>query len=32
MSTSKANERDPILDEGEDDWVTMRFIEGWSHG
>lgn len=32
MSSSKAEERDSILDEDEDDWVTMRFIEGWSHG
>lgn len=32
MSSAKDATRDPILDEDEDDWVTMRFIEGWSHG
>lgn len=32
MSSSKDSARDPILDESEEDWVTMRFIEGWSHG
>lgn len=32
MSSAKGSTRDPILDETEEDWVTMRFIEGWSHG
>lgn len=32
MSSSLAANRDSILDESEEDWVTMRFIEGWSHG
>lgn len=32
MSNANSANRDPILDETEDDWVTMRFIEGWSHG
>ncbi len=32
MSSAKDSTRDPILDECEEDWVTMRFIEGWSHG
>lgn len=32
MSSAAAAQRDPILDETEDDWVTTRFIEGWSHG
>ncbi|GAA6060484.1 hypothetical protein JCM10212_007115 [Sporobolomyces blumeae] len=25
-------ERDPILDEDEDDWVRTTIVEGWSHG
>lgn len=32
MSSVGDSARDPILDETEEDWVTMRFIEGWSHG
>lgn len=25
-------QRDPILDQTEEDWVQMKIIEGWSHG
>lgn len=25
-------QRDPILDQDDDDWLTMRIIEGWGHG
>lgn len=32
MSSATQARKDPILDESEDDWVTTRFIEGWSHG
>jgi len=30
--SSSADARDPILDQNEGDWLTMRFIDGWSHG
>ena len=32
MSSSSKVEERSLLEETEDDWVTMRFIEGWSHG
>ncbi|GAA6039496.1 hypothetical protein JCM8097_009581 [Rhodosporidiobolus ruineniae] len=32
MSSRTAVARDPILDETEDDWVTSKYVEGWSHG
>lgn len=31
-SSAGGGKRDPILDEDEADWVTMRIISGWSHG
>lgn len=30
--SGSASTRDPLLDEGEDDWIQMKIIEGWSHG
>lgn len=34
MSKSDAGSReeDEILQQDEDDWLTMRIIEGWGHG
>lgn len=31
-SDAKSVEEDPILEEDEDDWLSMRIIEGWGHG
>lgn len=33
MSRTDSHSRnDPILQEDEDDWLSMRIIEGWGHG
>jgi hypothetical protein len=34
MSRTDSSNRnnDPILEEDEDDWLSMRIIEGWGHG
>jgi hypothetical protein len=29
---SSSRNNDPILEEDEDDWLSMRIIEGWGHG
>jgi hypothetical protein len=31
-SDAKNLEEDRILEEDEDDWLSMRIIEGWGHG
>ena len=31
-SDAKSVEEDPILEEDEEDWLSMRIIEGWGHG